>query len=339
MANPWFRMYSEFATDPKVQMLTEALQRRLLMIMCMRCSEQLEGRTNEEIAFVLRIDAVAIEETKEVFQKKGFIDSEWRVLNWEKRQFVADSSLSRVQKYRANRKAMGLSSNGYTKHSVTVTSRDGHACVYCGSGENLCIDHVLPTCKGGDDSIENLATSCKACNSGKAGRTPAEAGYTFINKLTEKLWLQWMKSRTVTVTETSPEQNRTDTEEVSKDTLSPKGSATVPNCPHVELIDLYEKHLPELPGVKSELWGGARAASMRQRWVWVMTAKKRSGERYAETKAEAIDWFDRFFGHVAKSDFLTGRTGKWSACDLGWLMKEENFAKVTQGNYDNKASA
>lgn len=28
MANPWFRMYSEFATDAKVQMLSEAMQRR-----------------------------------------------------------------------------------------------------------------------------------------------------------------------------------------------------------------------------------------------------------------------------------------------------------------------
>jgi hypothetical protein len=68
----------------------------------------------------------------------------------------------------------------------------------------------------------------------------------------------------------------------------------------------------------------------------VLGAKHKSGKRYAETPAQALDWFDRFFGYVAGSDFLTGRSGKWTNCDLGWLMKADNFAKVVQGNYENK---
>ena len=67
-----------------------------------------------------------------------------------------------------------------------------------------------------------------------------------------------------------------------------------------------------------------------------MTAKKKNGDRYATTKDEALAWFSRFFGYVATSDFLSGRNGKWTACDLGWLMKADNFTKVVQGNYDNK---
>ena len=55
MANPWFRMYAEFATDAKVQMLTEAMQRRYLMLMCLRCSNALVTLQDEEIAFQLRI--------------------------------------------------------------------------------------------------------------------------------------------------------------------------------------------------------------------------------------------------------------------------------------------
>ena len=114
---------------------------------------------------------------------------------------------------------------------------------------------------------------------------------------------------------------------------------TIPNCPHVKLIDLFGKHLPELPQPKPELWDGKNAAAMRQRWKWLLTATKRSGQRYATTEAEALDWFDRFFGYVAKSDFLTGRNGRWANCDLGWLMSQTNFAKVVQGNYENKAAA
>ena len=57
MANPWFRLYSEFAHDPKIQMLSEAMQRRYVMLLCLRCSEVLETLHETEIAFQLRLSA------------------------------------------------------------------------------------------------------------------------------------------------------------------------------------------------------------------------------------------------------------------------------------------
>ena len=90
---------------------------------------------------------------------------------------------------------------------------------------------------------------------------------------------------------------------------------------------------------KPELWDGARAKALAARWKWCLTAKKRNGERYATSKAEAINFFERYFGYVAKSDFLTGRDGRWSGCDLAWLVKADNFAKVLQGNYENRQEA
>jgi hypothetical protein len=111
----------------------------------------------------------------------------------------------------------------------------------------------------------------------------------------------------------------------------------LPNCPQQKIIDLYAKHLPTLPFPRA--WGGERQKSMRTRWRWVLTATKRDGSRYATDEESALAWFDRFFGFVASSDFLTGRNGKWTSCDLGWLMKADNFAKVIQGNYENKEAA
>ena len=104
MANPWFRLYSEFAHDPKIQMLPEAMQRRYVMLLCLRCSETLETLHETEIAFQLRLDEAQLLETKQLFINKNFIDKHWKILNWDKRQFVSDSSTKRVAKHRKKKK-------------------------------------------------------------------------------------------------------------------------------------------------------------------------------------------------------------------------------------------
>ncbi|SEA76567.1 hypothetical protein SAMN05444680_103486 [Variovorax sp. YR216] len=116
-------------------------------------------------------------------------------------------------------------------------------------------------------------------------------------------------------------------------------AGATPSCPHGELLDLYAKHLPMLPQPRRGLWANSTAArEMTARWRQMLTAKKDDGAPYASTKAEAIEWFDSFFAHAAKSDFLTGRNGKWSGCDIGWLMRSGNFNKVVAGNYDNRVA-
>ena len=104
MANPWFRLYSEFAHDPKIQMLSEAMQRRYVMLLCLKCSETLETLHETEIAFQLRLSEAELIETKQLFISKNFIDKQWNLLNWDKRQFVSDSSTMRVRKYRDKKK-------------------------------------------------------------------------------------------------------------------------------------------------------------------------------------------------------------------------------------------
>ena len=125
----------------------------------------------------------------------------------------------------------------------------------------------------------------------------------------------------------------------AKASLSTGKPTDLPHCPHGELIEIFAEQLPLQPQPKPELWSGARAKALTARWRWVLTATKRDGSRYATTREEALDWFRRFFGYVAESDFLTGRDGEWAGCDLGWLSNETNFAKVVSGNYVNKAAA
>lgn len=120
MANSWFRLYAEFAHDPKVQMLPEVMQRRYIMLMCLRCSNDLVTLQDEEIAFQLRITAEQLIETKALFIAKGFIDSSWNLVNWDKRQFHSDSSSHRVAKHRAAKKN---TENG----DVTLQKRSSNA--------------------------------------------------------------------------------------------------------------------------------------------------------------------------------------------------------------------
>lgn len=64
----------------------------------------------------------------------------------------------------------------YSRKNVQI--RDQFRCQYCGSGDELTLDHVLPVSRGGQSTWENIVTACYPCNSYKGSRTPEEAGMT-----------------------------------------------------------------------------------------------------------------------------------------------------------------
>ena len=104
MANPWFRMYAEFATDPKVQMMSEADQRRFVMLLCLRCSNDDVTLHDDEVAFQLRISNDEWSRSKALFLQKGLIKEDNTPTAWDRRQFVSDSSAERVRKHRDKKK-------------------------------------------------------------------------------------------------------------------------------------------------------------------------------------------------------------------------------------------
>jgi hypothetical protein len=97
-------MYGEFATDPKVQMMSEADQRRFVMLLCLRCSNDGVTLHETEIAFQLRISNEEWATTKALFLSKGLIDEDCMPTSWDRRQFVSDSSRARVAAHRAKKK-------------------------------------------------------------------------------------------------------------------------------------------------------------------------------------------------------------------------------------------
>lgn len=109
------------------------------------------------------------------------------------------------------------------------------------------------------------------------------------------------------------------------------------DCPHQTLIDLFTQKVAELP--KPRVWTSKRQKDMAARWKQVMSEKNKDGSLKHKTREDGIAFFARFFDYVAESDFLTGRNGMWDKCDLPWLMKEENFAKTIEGQYENRSKA
>lgn len=93
-----------------------------------------------------------------------------------------------------------------------------------------------------------------------------------------------------------------------------------PPCPHAEIIAAYHEILPELPPVND--WPDASATNLKNQW-------RKSKDR------QSVEWWRELFGYVRKSAFLMGSKTDFQA-SLGWIVKPANFAKVVNGNYDNR---
>ena len=150
MSNPWFRMYAEFSHDPKIQMLSEAMQRRYVMLMCMRCEDVSGYLTNETVAFHLRISLQDAEDTMAELCAAGFIDGAWGLCN------------------QAGKEAERPPSHIWNLIRSRIFKRDDYTCQYCGErGKRLECDHVIPVARGGHHEDSNLVAACFACNRSK----------------------------------------------------------------------------------------------------------------------------------------------------------------------------
>lgn len=93
--------------------------------------------------------------------------------------------------------------------------------------------------------------------------------------------------------------------------------------PFEEILDSFKLRLPGFPQPRRPLDDDRRKAI---RAIWVQK------EEYG-----SVDFFDRYFGYIAKSAFLMGETG-WTSCNFDWIFKPKNFRKITECTYHKEAS-
>ena len=63
-------------------------------------------------------------------------------------------------------------------------------------------------------------------------------------------------------------------------------------------------------------------------------------EKILRAKTILKDDFEQFFNRVEKSDFLSGRNGRWNVngtqATFEWILRPDNIKKIQSGTYDNK---
>lgn len=205
-AMPWFRFYHEAIDDEKLRLLAFEDRWHFCALLCLKARGLIDDESptkRRKICVKMGLDTMELDKVAFRLAEVGLIDAATlQPLAWDERQFLSDNSSERVKKYREKLKSQGRTTTGYLKFKEAVFSRDGSACVYCGSQEHICLDHITPVSQNGGDVMENLATACKACNSGKAGRTPDQAGMRFLNQNLEAKWRAYAVTVTVTAQDT-----------------------------------------------------------------------------------------------------------------------------------------
>jgi DNA-binding transcriptional regulator YhcF (GntR family) len=102
---------------------------------------------------------------------------------------------------------------------------------------------------------------------------------------------------------------------ISKDITQKKSESSVDAIR--EVVELFKATCPSYPGVRT-------LSSNRQRAV------------KARLNTYSLDDFKQVFTKAEESDFLKGKNNRNWMASFDWLMNDSNFAKVLEGNYDNR---
>ena len=130
----WYRLYAEFATDPKIQALAFEDQRHFVVLLCLKAGGTLDTFTGTD-AFRERMIAVGLglsddksAEAKKRLLEAGLISADWQPLAWNRRQFKSDHDTTAAERQQRWRERHALRNGDVTRRDTdTDTDTDTEA--------------------------------------------------------------------------------------------------------------------------------------------------------------------------------------------------------------------
>lgn len=113
-----------------------------------------------------------------------------------------------------------------------------------------------------------------------------------------------------------------DVDNLNNNSLSDEISDGRTSVPFTEIVELFNSTCTTLPKIKK-----------------LSDSRRKSIKKAYRAFSKNMNQFKTLFSKTHKSDFLSGRSGAWTGCAFDWILKESNYIKILEGNYDNKGRA
>ena len=289
--------------------------------------------TDKMLATIFRMKESTVTMAIQTFEQFGMIeviDGVITIPNWNKHQTLDSYEKKKErdrlyqQERRAKQKALVSGSNTPSKELPTkdwekVLKEFNYQCAYCGSGDGLEQEHIIPVKKGGKYELGNIVPACRHCNASKKDN-PLIAWYSSFDAFDpERLQhiLKYMKSfekssdKSSDVAISEVEQDKEEEKEQDKKKILKE------KIDFQQILLLFNNTCKSFRSVK-------------------ILSEARKDELTARLDTYSIDDFQTLFEKAEASDFLKGNNdSNWTA-SFDWLIKEKNMPKVIEGNYDNK---
>ena len=225
------------------------------------------------------------------------------VRGWEEHQNaeglerIREQTRERVAKYREKKKEF----------------INGEFCAYCGA-QATGYDHIIPTSRGGQDVDSNKVPCCKECNSIKNNRPL----YKFLNENRDRIRddLIAQNPKLLKFVTLSNEHNRYIVTQCNA-TEEDKEIDIDKDISIESIVADFNAICKSFAKVKSI--SDARRKTIRARL-----------NTYTPEQVHEV------FEKAEASAFLKGKNAKSWIATFDWLMKDANFAKVLDGNYDDR---
>lgn len=262
-------------------------------------------------------------------QEKQLIESQDNGVYEMKTTPLLEEQIDKTARQSAYEKSSLPYSFGYKIRTAFL----GKKCPVCGctmSYENNLvqptIQHNVPISKGGEHELGNISVICASCN--KSLRD-TETGKLNADEVVE----EWDKLTCTRNGYDMDTQDRIGKDRIEKELYNPSAMHPDYMCAHAHseaeprkverpkndykaIADLYNSICVSLPKVTA-------MSDNRQKAI------------AARLKSYTVDQFQEVFKKAENSAFLKGSNKRNWTANFDWLIKDANFAKVLDGNYDN----